>query len=93
MKRFILLLLVFIPITTARAQVTVIAAGVVEALQGSDFERGLKWLEEFDRWTDQVDHFKKQVEDMEKKWKAQMQNLGNINKVHNYEDFMNWFNR
>jgi len=96
MKRFILLVLVvvFLPVTTAHAQVTIIAAPIMDAILAMSYAEQViyyaKSLVEMVTTAEQTVHM---VENMGKQIQKQVENLSNIGNIHSYQDFMDWHNR
>jgi hypothetical protein len=95
MKRFIIMLLltVFLSLTIANAQVTIVAASTDAFITGSMIEQALYWGQQALDMASQIEQFKTMIENMGKQIQAHVENLNNISKIHSYKDFMAWFNR
>jgi len=88
MKRFIpiVLAVVFLPVTEVHAQWVVEAPGL-EALTAAN------WVKQAADMATQIKHFVSMIKNMEKQIENYAQNIGNIENVRGFNDFMGWFNR
>jgi hypothetical protein len=96
MKRFFLmsLVVVFLSATTTHAQVSIVSAPILEAIQQNvAIEQTAYWLQQAVDMALQIEHLVTMVENTGKQVQNQVQNLGNIGDIHSYKDFMDWYNR
>jgi len=95
MKKFILVLLVmvFLPVTMAHAQLTVLAAATDALLAGSFAEQMIYYAQSLAQLVKTAEETVHMVEKMGNQIQMQMDNLENVSKVHNLKDFKSWYNR
>jgi len=96
MKRFMLVLLVvaFMPITTANAQlVSVGEAAIVAAIEGTALEQAVYWAQQAMDMVDQIARMKEMIENLGRQIEMQVENLSNIGNIHSFKDFTEWHNR
>jgi len=96
MKRFILVLMVviFLPATTAHSQMTVAIAAVVDPIMTKlHLDQIAFYVQQAIDMGKEIEHFETQIKQLARQIDMNVQNLQNIKNIQNWDDFMDWYNR